>query len=81
MAPFGSLTLSGLVAIVLSAVGASVTRKWLVAPLSSMAQFFNAARSKLTVFSRLFAACAYLALVVGVLLGKIVGWVGFSECV
>ena len=80
LAPLGSLTRSGLLATALSAVGASVTKKWLVAPLSRMAQFFRLSTSKVTVCSRLCAAWAYLGPVVGVQLGRMSGGVGFSVC-
>ena len=65
LAPLGSLTRSGLVATAFSAVGASVTKKWLVAPLSRMARFFRLSTSKVTVCRRLFAAWAHLKVRIG----------------
>jgi len=81
LAPLGSFTRSGLLVTALSAVGASVTKKWLVAPLSKMAHFFRLSISKVIVWSRLWAAWAYLGPVVGVQLGMISGGAGFSSCV
>ena len=57
--PFGIWTVNGLTAGVISMTGAVVTRKWLVAPESNIAQFLRSAMSKSTVLSSDWAAYAY----------------------
>ena len=48
ISPFGSFTVSGVLAILLSTTGAVDSRKWLEAPESKMAQFCNFSESNAT---------------------------------
>jgi hypothetical protein len=62
LSPFGICTVSGRDAGSMSMTGASVTRKWLVAPESNIAQFFRSSILISTVCSNDCAAYAYCGL-------------------
>ena len=59
LVPSGIVTVMGFVATDIPVADASVTKKWLVAPESNIAQSLISSRLKLIVFKMLLAACAY----------------------
>ena len=74
--PSGNVTLRGSCASLLSTIGASVTRKFPVAPESSTAHSRMSFMSKSIVANKLLAACPYIVLDVrvGDDVGAIRGW-------
>ena len=59
LVPSGIVTVMGFVATDVPVADASVTKKWLMAPESNIAQSLISSRLKLIVFKMLLAACAY----------------------
>ena len=62
LSPFGICTVSRRDAGSMSMTGASVTRKWLVAPESKIAQSFRSSTLISTVCSNDYAACRYVGI-------------------